>query len=108
VVVRISDFVAKLVLPFVIYAQFLIFTSVRVPVFRDVVVRSRVVVAEELREVGEAGVVVCVVCLEVEASAVVGWGFAVAADDAEGVACDAVFGFLGVLGFGGSGFGAGA
>lgn len=104
---RIRDLVAEFILLFVIRAQLLVLTSMCVPAFRDMVVRSCVVVAEELREVGEAGVVVCVVCLEVEAPAVVGWGFAVAAHDAEGVACDAVFGIFAVLVFGGSGFGAG-
>lgn len=99
---RIRDRIAKLIVRIVIRAQLLVLPLVRIPALGHVVLDPRVVVAEELREVGVSGVVVCVVGLHVVAPPVVGWRLAVASGDAEGVACDAVFGRLAVLVFGGS------
>lgn len=106
-IMRIGNLVAELIVRFVIGAQLLPLPFMRVPAFRDVVLHPCVVVAEELREVGLSGVVVCVVGLEIVAPPIVGWGLAVASHDTEHVACDAVLGLLPVLVFGWSGPGAG-
>lgn len=100
---RIRDLVAKLIVLLIIRAQLLILPLVRIPALGHVVLDPRVVVAEELREVGVSGVVVCVVGLHVVAPPVVGWRLAVASGDAERVPCDAVLGRLAVLVFGWSG-----